>query len=62
MKIKIIKCSNPILWYNDYIGQEFEVVFVEQNAYWTRERDGVFNCLNWIDKDDATITEGNVKQ
>ena len=60
MKIKILKCSNPILWYNKHIGKEFEVTFIEDKAYWTREVDGVFNCLNWIHKEDATITEGNL--
>ena len=60
MKIKVLKCKNPILWYNKHIGEEFEVKFIEDNAYWTREG-GIYNALNWIAKEDATITEGNVE-
>jgi hypothetical protein len=59
MKIKILKCSNAMLWYNKHVGEEFEVRFVDDKAYWTRERDGIFNALNWVYKEDATITEGN---
>lgn len=25
MKVKIIKCSGPIYWYKEYVGQVFEV-------------------------------------
>ena len=60
MKIKILKCSNPLLWCNKHVGEEFEVRFIDDKAYWTRERDGVFNALNWVYKEDATIVEGNV--
>jgi hypothetical protein len=59
MKIKIIKCKDMLLWYRNRIGEEFEVQFVEDKAYWTREG-GTFNALNWVYKEDATITEGNV--
>lgn len=60
MKIRVTKCSNSILWYNKHIGEEFEVSFVEEEAYWTREKDGPFYSLNWIYKQDCIITEGNV--
>lgn len=60
MKIKVVKCNNELLWYSKHIGEEFEVRFIDDESYWTRERDGVYNCLNWIYKDDATVTEGNV--
>lgn len=60
MKIKVVKCSNELLWYSKHIGEEFEVNFIEKEAYWTREKDGVYNCLNWIFIDDVIITEGNV--
>lgn len=60
MKIKVIKCHNPILWYSKHVGEEFNVEFIDDKAYWSRERDGQFNCLNWIAKEDATVTEGNL--
>jgi hypothetical protein len=61
MKVKVIKCSNAILWYNKHIGEEFDVEFIEDKAYWVREKDPVFNSLNWIYADDSTVTEGNIK-
>jgi hypothetical protein len=60
MKIRVIKCNDALLWYNKRIGEEFEVKFIEDDAYWTREG-GQFNALNWVYKHDATITEGNVE-
>jgi hypothetical protein len=61
MKIKVLKCSNSLLWYAKHIGEDFNVEFIDDTAYWSRERDGQFNALNWIKKEDATITEGNVQ-
>ena len=61
MKIKVLKCSDSLLWYAKHIGEEFDVKFVDDKAYWSRERDGIFNCLNWIYKYDATIIEGNIQ-
>ncbi len=57
MKIKVISCSNKILWYNSHIGKEFEVQKEEPNAYWCLEPDMRFRCLNWILKSDAEITQ-----
>jgi hypothetical protein len=61
MKIKVIKCSDQILWYNAHVGEEFIVKFIDDKSYWTREKDGVFNSLNWIYKDDCKVTEGNIE-
>lgn len=55
MKVKVLKCSNPILWYNQHIGEIFDVLWIEGNAYWTRERDGVYNATNWIYASDAEV-------
>ena len=60
MKIKIIKCNDALLWYNKRIGEEFVVQYIEDKAYWTREG-GTYNALNWVYKEDATITEGNLE-
>jgi hypothetical protein len=59
MKVKIKKCSNNLLWYSKYIGQEFEVRYVEDEAYWTREIEFPY-ALNWIYSYDAEITDGNI--
>ena len=50
-----------MLWYRNRIGEEFQVYYIEDKAYWTREG-GQFNALNWVHKEDATITEGNIQE
>lgn len=60
VKIKVLKCNDHLLWYAKRIGEEFKIEFIEDKAYWAREG-GQFNALNWIKKEDATITEGNVE-
>lgn len=54
--IRIDSCSNSILWYNQHIGEEFEVSFYEEKtgAYWVRER-GYPYALNWVYDYDATV-------
>ena len=56
MKVKVVSCSNSILWYSQHIGEEFEVRYLEDGAYWTREKIFPF-ALNWIY---AKITDGNL--
>lgn len=54
MKAKIIKCSDSMYWYRDMIGK---VILIERETpdyYWAREQ-GVFNCLNIIQKSDVEI-------
>lgn len=53
--IKITKCSDMMLWYNQHVGEVFDVSYEEDNAYWCRERDGTFNCLNWVYKSDCEL-------
>lgn len=53
-KIKVLKCSNFMLWYRKYIGEEFEVVREEKSAWWVREKDHP-NPINWIYKTDSEV-------
>ncbi len=54
LKIKILKCSNFILWYRQYIGQEFEVLRDEKTAWWVREKEHPY-AINWVYKTDAEL-------
>ena len=54
IKIKVLKCSNFMLWYKQHIGEEFEVVREEKSAWWVREKDRP-NPINWIYKTDSEI-------
>ncbi len=51
---KIIKCSDPMMWYRDMIG---ELIYIERETpewYWSRERN-IYNCLNILHKSDVEL-------
>lgn len=54
LKIKVLKCSNFVLWYREYIGEEFEVSREEETAYWVREKEYP-NLINWVYKKDVEV-------
>lgn len=65
--IKIIKCSNSLLWYSKYIGAEFKVVRFEQSKQrkltaWVVEPDPVHRFINWVAEGDYEIVEGSNEQ
>ena len=55
MRIKIKKCSNPILWYNSHIGKYFDVRKVEASVVWVYEPNNEYSLLNWIYLSDLEI-------
>lgn len=60
MKVKVVKCSDGLMWYRECIGQTFEIFRVEGNPdlplrYWTREPAGYSNYL--LPKDCLIIKE-----
>lgn len=57
LKVKITKCSNNILWYSRFVGQEFEVVKQEANSFWVLEPNEQFRLINWISKEDVEIVK-----
>lgn len=50
MKIKIKKCSNPMLWYAGLVGTKFHVIEPHDADHWW-----YLDGLRGIDKDDAEI-------
>ena len=60
--IKIIKCSNSLLWYSKCIGAEFKVVRFEQSKQrkltaWVVEPDPVHRFINWVAEGDYEVVE-----
>lgn len=51
---KIIKCSDPLYWYNSLIGQIVHIERETVDHYWAREG-GNWNCLNILYKEDVEI-------
>lgn len=45
MRIRITRCSDPVRWYADHVGQEFSVSWVDSEGYWTREPTGYRNVV-----------------
>lgn len=56
-RIKIVRCSDASLWYNNRIGEEFSVKhkvynnFTKTYEYWVRTADA-WNTSNWIHAQD----------
>ena len=56
MMLKIIKCSDSLLWYKDLVGQSVPFIREYDDCYMSREPDGFANIVK---KDDAeVINEG----
>jgi len=55
MKIKIIKCSDNMLWYKNYVGSIFIVERMVESDCWVREPDYRFRCLNFVKQGDYEI-------
>lgn len=49
MRVKVIKCSDPIYWYNNKIGQIFEV---KNEQLVTGENDNLWLCVHYSEPKD----------
>ena len=47
MKIKILRCSDSMLWYNKHIGEVMHVVRITPDRYWCKEINE-YACLNFV--------------
>ena len=52
-KVKVVSCSDKLLWYNAYIGQTFDVYFEDSGSYWVNEPSEHYAIKNWIFKHHA---------
>ena len=57
MKIQILKCTDPRMWYNSLVGEHLFVEREDKEYYWCREIEGY---LNIILKSDATEVHQNL--
>ena len=53
----IVRCSNPLSWYKDFVGQEFTVVDNPNwgGDCWTLAEHKDRNVKNLIEKDDSEV-------
>lgn len=47
MKIKILRCSDSMLWYNSLIGEVMQVVRITPDQYWCKEPNE-YGYLNFV--------------
>jgi len=52
MKIVIVNCQDPLMWYRNHVGEVHDVVRVHEDAFMVREPAGF---LNIVRTDDATV-------
>lgn len=45
IKLKIINCSDSLMWYRDKVGQEVELLYKIGNWYMSREDSGLANIV-----------------
>ena len=45
IRVKIISCSDALFWYNQHIGEIFDVIKTEEDIYWVREPSGYKNFI-----------------
>ena len=58
MKIRILKCSDSLYWYNQHIGSVFYVYRIDTDRYWCRE-ENEYGCLNFVLISDCEVVEYN---
>lgn len=55
--LKIIKCSDSMMWYRDMVGEIVTLAkpeYADPDVYWSRELAGYLNIVN---KQDAEVIE-----
>lgn len=55
--VRIISCSNPIMWYNGYEASIFEVAHEEYDAYWVYNKPNAAVPISFIYKHDCEVLE-----
>ena len=56
-KLKIINCSDSLMWYRDKVGQEVELLYKIGDCYMSREDSGLANIV--LVKDAIIIEESH---
>jgi hypothetical protein len=55
MKVRVIACSDPQMWYANRVGESIPLVREDADGYWAREPAGY---LNVIKRADAVVELG----
>lgn len=53
MKVKVVSCKNPILWYVSRVGEEFEVSVDSERSFLVKDN----GFVSWVYKDDVVVVK-----
>lgn len=66
-KLRIVGCTDPMMWYAGLVGQLVELVRLEASCYWGKEPSGYTNIVRkvdaqvvWIDQDGKPCVDGDL--
>lgn len=66
-KLKLVGCSDPMMWYAGLVGQLVPLLREENDVYLSREPEGYTNIVRkadaqvvWVDQDGNTFGDGDV--
>lgn len=52
MRLKIINCRDPCMWYAGLVGKTLELLWEDADGYWSREPAGYTNVVR---REDAQV-------
>lgn len=55
--VRVISCSNPIMWYNGHEASIFEVSHEDTDAYWVFNKPNAVVPLSFVYKKDCEVLE-----
>lgn len=58
--LKIVKCSDPLMWYQDKVGETVQLVREYEDCYMSREPAGYLNVVRLGDAEIVEILSESV--
>lgn len=62
LALRVINCSDPMMWYQDLVGEIVPFVNDDGFSFWSRERCGFINTVQYCDAELVDITEHETVQ
>jgi|APCry1669189034_1035192.scaffolds.fasta_scaffold143470_2 hypothetical protein len=56
--LKIIRCSDPLMWYSDKVGETVQLVREYEDCFMSREPAGYLNIVRLNDAQVIEISDG----
>lgn len=56
MRLKVVGCSDPMMWYSGMVGEELPLASESEDVYWSFETSPP-HCKNIVLKQDAVLVD-----